>query len=89
MVDRQIAAANATVLAGVVIANENFPTRQLHTWPGPPDHVDEPNHRRGKEFALRGHDWNSIELKHLCLLMEDEAERATNRADVKRLVVLV
>jgi hypothetical protein len=67
VVQRQVAGADAAVLAGMVIANENLAPRQPHARPWALDHVHEPNDRWTLEKPVRRTNGMIGVLENLCL----------------------
>lgn len=89
MIDRQFVRSLATVLAGVVVANEDLAPAKLYTRMRSPDHVGETNHR-GRVVPLpRRHQVEIIRLKDFGLAGNHEDDGAPDVADVERFVIVV
>ena len=79
----------AAVLATELIAEEDIAARQAALRPRAPDKVDQPDNGRNGEGRTRAMEIASAVLQGLGFATVDDDDRATNGADVKRLVVLV
>src|SRR5438132_11320608 len=75
VVEREVVAALAAVLAGVVVANEDFLARHLEDRPGALDVVREPNDRRRHQRSSFARDDVSVLLDDdgLLLVQEDHS----------------
>src|SRR5690554_2192052 len=89
MVNGEVVAADAAVLAGVMVADKDLAAGELHAWPGATDEVGQPDDGGGGiDVAGRG-DADEALFKNLGLPTEDEQEGPSNIADVERLIVLI
>ena len=89
MVEGEIAGMHAAILAGVIIAQEDFAPRQLGAWMRAADHVGQPDHRRGMDVVHRGVNDRVVQLQHFRLPVKHKDQRPPDIAHVERFVILV
>jgi hypothetical protein len=89
VIQRQVACADAAVLADVAIANEDFAPREAHAWSRPLDHVDQPDDGWPGKQAAWCADWDLSVFENLCLAAVHQYKSAARVTHVQRLVVLV
>src|SRR5215204_7164324 len=89
MVNRQVVAMAATVLAGEVVADENLPPSEFYSRSGPPDEIHEPDDRRSGEDLGGAGQTDLLGFEDLRLATDHEHDGSAHVADVEGLVVLV
>src|SRR5258707_4323176 len=89
MVQSEIAGADAAVLAGVMIANEDLAAGEPHARSRPFDHVHQPNDRWPREEPIGGADGDFGVFEHLSLAAVHQDQSSACVAHIQRLVVLV
>jgi hypothetical protein len=89
MVDRERDARFPAVLAGVMVAVEDFEAGKLGLRAGPLDLVGHPDNRGQSKSRRRRMGETGAVFEHFSLAAVDEHERTRHMADIERLVVLV
>jgi len=89
VIERQVVAALAAVLAGVVVALKDLLARQLHHRTRPLDVIDEPDHRRRLQDEALARDDVAVLLDHRRLLLREQHHSTPHVAHVQRLEVEV
>lgn len=89
MVDGQISATPTTILAGVVIPKEDFPTCEFHPGPWTANEVLKPDNRRHRKHGARGGHDIAVLFKDFCFAADDEDNRPSHIADVEGFIILV
>src|SRR4051812_15657017 len=85
VIDRQISALLAAILAGVIVANEDFAPGQFDARSWTLDEIDEANHSRRFELSRRRADHRVVNLENLCFAVDDEDDGTPDVTDVERL----
>jgi hypothetical protein len=89
MVQGEIAASLAAILAGVIIPDEDFLAGEFHLGPGSLDHVNEANYRWGRVFRTGRTQGKIVFLEDFGLAINYEHDRASHITDIQRFVVLI
>lgn len=89
MVQSYLTGLPATVLAGILITDENPSPRQLCLWARPFDHMSQTNNRGGYHREGRTSNHTRIVFDHFGLVLEDQYDSAPDLADIEGLEVLV
>lgn len=89
MIDRKVMRANAAILAGVMIADEDLAAREFYPGSGTPDEVPQTDDRGSGVHVARSCDAGHVLLEDIGLPTDDQNERTPDIANVERFVVLV
>lgn len=89
VIESEIGRPTPTVLAGVIVPDEDLFPGQFHTWTRALDHIHEADHRRRSEFPRGGSEREIVLFEDLGLAVEDKHDRSANVADIERFVILV
>ncbi len=82
VIDREIPTLLATILAGVIVANEDFTAGEFDSRTRSPDEVDKPNDSRRREFSRRRANHRAVNLKNFSFAVDDEDDGTPDVADV-------
>jgi len=89
MVKREISTAPITILAGVVIATENFTARKLNIGQGTTNHMAQSDDRRTSNGVVGRVQHGVVVFQHFGFTTQHKHQGTTCRADIEWLVIMV
>lgn len=89
MVQGHLAGLPTTVLAGILITDENLPPRQFCLWARPFHHMNQTNNRRRYHRGRWTSNHARIVFDHFGLVFEDQNDSTPDPGDIEGLEVLV
>ena len=89
VIDGELSTPPAAVLAGVIVANEDFPPRKLDPGTWTANEVVKPDNRWHDVNSPGSRNYFRVLLEYFGFATQDKNERAAHIADVERLVILV